>query len=159
MNDQNENKLEIPHRAQTGNDTLALPGDRLLRIEMLRRQIDAELEAEIAELKAENIELRARIEAGRLMTEAQASDAPQAEPAEQEGWLTPKNVAKRLGVSSGTVYWYMRQGEPACWPFYRMIGNKCLTKPSDLEAWIERRKTKRTEAAMLRGGKFRRVKK
>jgi len=159
MNDQNENKLEIPHRAQAGNDTLALPGDRLLRIEMLRRQIDAELEAEIAELKAENAELRARLEADRLMAEAaaQSVDVPQAdaEPPKQEEWLTPKDVAKRLGVCVGTVYWYMNQGEPVCWPLYRMRGNKRHTKPSDLETWIESRKAKQSEAAMFRNGKRR----
>ena len=139
------------------NGTQALPGDRLLRIEMLRRQIDTELEAEIAELKAENAELRARLEADRLMAEAAAEtvDVPQAsaEPPKQEEWLTPKDVAKRLGVCVGTVYWYMNQGEPVCWPLYRMRGNKRHTKPSDLEAWIESRRIKRSDAATLRGRK------
>jgi len=135
------------------NGTQTSPGERLVRIEMLRRQIDAELEAEIAELKAENAELRARLEADRLMAKAQPADAPQAEPPKQEEWLTPKGVAKRLGVSVGTVYWYMRQGEPACWPLYDMTASKRQTKPSDLEAWIEKRRRMRSEAKMLRGGK------
>ena len=135
------------------NGTQTSPGERLIRIEMLRRQIDAELEAEIAELKAENAELRARLEADRLNAEAQPADVPQAEPPMQEEWLTPKDVAKRLGVGVGTVYWYMRQGEPVCWPLYDMTATKRQTKPSDLEAWIEKRRRMRSEAVTLRGGK------
>ena len=55
-------------------------------------------------------------------------------------WLSPKDVAKYLGISLGQVYWYLRQYPPP-WTFYRVTATKRLTKKSDLDAWLEKVKT------------------
>jgi len=55
----------------------------------------------------------------------------------ENDWLTPKDVAKYLGISLGQVYSYMRQYPPP-WPFYRVTQTKKLTKKSDLDAWLEK---------------------
>jgi len=52
-------------------------------------------------------------------------------------WLEPKEVSKKLGISLSQVYFYMNQTPPP-WPFYRVTKSKKLTKPSDLDAWLEK---------------------
>ena len=52
-------------------------------------------------------------------------------------WLTPKDIAKKLGISLSQVYGYLRQYPPP-WPYYRVTATKKLTKPSDLDAWLEK---------------------
>jgi len=51
--------------------------------------------------------------------------------------LEPRDVAKYLGISLSQVYWFMKQYPPP-WPFYRVTASKRLTKPSDLDAWLEK---------------------
>jgi len=52
-------------------------------------------------------------------------------------WLSPKDVAKKLGISLSQVYSYMRETPPP-WSYYRVTVSKKLTKSSDLEAWLEK---------------------
>jgi len=59
--------------------------------------------------------------------------------AEQKVWLTPSDCAVIAGISLSQVYSYMRQQPPA-WPFYRVTTTKRLTKPADLDAWLEKKK-------------------
>jgi len=56
---------------------------------------------------------------------------------EEKEWLEPKDVAKRLGVSLSQVYLLMKQYPPP-WPFYRVTATKRLTRPADLDAWLEK---------------------
>ena len=52
-------------------------------------------------------------------------------------WLTPKEVAKKAGISLSQTYTYLRQYPPP-WPFYRVTATKRLTRKSDLDAWLEK---------------------
>ena len=56
---------------------------------------------------------------------------------EEQIWLEPKDVAKKIGVSIREVYSLMGQYPPP-WPFYRVTTTKRLTKPADLDAWLEK---------------------
>jgi len=56
---------------------------------------------------------------------------------EEKEWLKPKDVAKRIGISLSEVYALMKQYPPP-WPFYRVTATKRLTKPADLDAWLEK---------------------
>jgi hypothetical protein len=55
-------------------------------------------------------------------------------------YLKPKDIAKKLGISLSQVCWYMRQSPPP-WTYYRVTATKKLTKPADLEAWLEKVRT------------------
>jgi predicted DNA-binding transcriptional regulator AlpA len=52
-------------------------------------------------------------------------------------WLTPKEVAKKAGISLTQVYRYMKETPPP-WPFYRVTKTKRLTRRADLNAWLEK---------------------
>jgi hypothetical protein len=54
-------------------------------------------------------------------------------------WLTPRAIAKYLGVSLTQVYTDMRQSPPP-YSFYRVTATRWLAKRADLDAYLERRK-------------------
>jgi excisionase family DNA binding protein len=59
-------------------------------------------------------------------------------------WLTPKDVAKYLGISLSEVYSQMKQTPPP-YPFYRVTSTKRNTKRADLDAWLEKVKVSAVE--------------
>jgi len=56
---------------------------------------------------------------------------------EEKGWLKPKDVAKRIGISLSEVYVLIKQ-YPPLWPFCRVTATKRLTKSADIDAWLEK---------------------
>jgi len=107
---------------------------RLERIDSLHRQIEAELKAEIAGLKAENDRLKAEAEADRLERET-ACGEPETlpEPHEPDRLLSCSQVAEWLVVSPSRVYQIMRGANS--WEYNRVTRK---TRLSDLEAWNEK---------------------